>query len=84
MKVNVTTKEKQFEPIELNITIESKRELLILATLGNSSHFSLEKLFDTNKMYDIKHTLGELTSQDTNVVQELYHNLIEHLKSYPH
>jgi len=27
MKVNVTTKEKQFEPIELNITIESKGEL---------------------------------------------------------
>ena len=38
MKVEVTTKEKQFEPIELKLTIESKEDLLELYnTLGNAS-----------------------------------------------
>lgn len=81
MKVNVTTKEKQFEPIELKLTIESKRELLLLATLGNTSQIRLEKLLDTSKIHDINHTLGSISSQDARVVQELYFNLIEHLKS---
>ena len=36
MKVEVITKEKQFEPIELKLTIESKRELQLLTSIFNN------------------------------------------------
>lgn len=38
MKVTVNTKKKQFEPIELNITIESKEELNTWLSIFNGIH----------------------------------------------
>lgn len=55
MKVEVITKEKQFEPIELKLTIESKRELQQLRDhLGMGSHsYELFKTLD-NLLTELK------------------------------
>ena len=77
MKVEVTTKEKQFEPIELKLTIESKRELEFLVSLLDATDENIVRLANsavincgTFKIRDVAFTY-DLSNKLTRMLIEL-------------
>ncbi len=69
MKAEIKTKEKGFEPIELNITIESMEELKELCTRLNVRSSDINKL---DESYGI---IGDETTDLWIVLNSLYQEL---------
>ncbi len=69
MKAEIKTKEKYFEPIELNITIESMEELKELCTRLNVRSSDINKL---DESYGI---IGDETTDLWIVLNSLYQEL---------
>ena len=69
MKIEVTTKERQFEPIELKLTIESKEELNTWLSIINA--FNSEAFQSIVKSRKSIYADGELAFPDSSNVYEV-------------
>lgn len=72
MKITSSEKKKEFKPIDITITVESKRELEILTTLFNLNNNKLVELINSGSN---KYLTAPISVEELTILNQIWHEM---------